>query len=331
MAEATPRKRDVTLAIFMEGTGNPVQQITTQIALLSRICNGTPLRPDQVKEPMRPTPGDYKLSFNGCGVSHGFRGVLFAHGLKEQVALIRSYIAEFLRVELSVTVNFVGLSRGGIGGLYMAQELADLPIDKVILNMLLFDPVPGNLVWMSRYADLAGVMNANQAMDVSPVPNLGRILVLYPYEPLPALAFHAPLVAKFPAGCQLEQDVILGCHQGALQVSPRPDTCLAFARIRDFLIACGSSVDTCNSYARGLDLQPQKLAEMLQTELACNAPMTRITHAPVPGVQIVRHPTGQYLDRYHQALLQQLGVYEPPGGGKPGCPLYMLDLVYPEG
>lgn len=280
---------------------------------------------------MCPTPGDYKLSFNGCGVSHGLRGTLFAHGLREQVSLIRGYVVEFMRAGLSVTINFVGLSRGGIGGLYMAQELADIPIDKVILNMLLFDPVPGNLVWMSRYADLAGVMNANQAMDVSFVPNLGRILVLYPYEPLPAIAFHAPLIAKFPPGCQLEQDVILGCHQGALWLRPRPDTCLAFARIRDFLIVCGSYVDTHKSLARELDIPPNRLADMLQMELKCNAPMTRCTHAPMPGVQIVRHSAGQYLDRYHQALLQRLGVYEPPGGGRPGCPLYMLDFVYPEG
>merc|ERR1712113_1210318 len=106
-------------------------------------------------------------------------------------------------------------------------------------------------------------MNANQAMDISNVQNLGKVLVLYPHEPLPAIAVHAPLLISFPARCELEEDVILGCHQGALWLHPRTDTCLAFARIRDSLLDCGSELDRTKNIARDLDMSNAKLVEML--------------------------------------------------------------------
>ena len=41
------------------------------------------------------------------------------------------------------------------------------------------------------------------------------MLAIYPYEPLPDLAFHAPLLPKYPDGAAVEEDATLGCHQGA--------------------------------------------------------------------------------------------------------------------
>lgn len=320
-------ERDITLSVFMEGTSNPMDRITTQIALFSRICTAQSL-PEGGEEVPKLTPGHYKLSFPGCGVSHGIRGLLFACGLREQCEVVRGYVESCVEAGQSVTVNFVGLSRGGIGGLYLAQMLASFDVAKVKLNLLLFDPVPGNLVWMSRFFDLAGVMNANQAMDVSFVKNFGRVVVLYPHEPLPAIAVHAPLLAKFPHGCQLEQDVILGCHQGALWLRAQPDTCLAFSRIRDFLLQCGSHLDRSNRIARELDVPNNKLAEMLAMELQQNSPTTRCAHAPESGTQIVRYTTGQFLNRSHQALLQRL---RKPHEANPSLngPIYMLGFAMP--
>jgi len=275
------------------------------------------------------TPGSYKLSFPGCGVSHGLRGTLFAHGLREQVGIVHRYLDAFIKAGNTIQVNFVGLSRGGIGGLYLAQELACFSASQVVLNLLLFDPVPGNLVWMASFLDVAGQMNANQAMDVSSVKNLGRVEVLYPYEPLPAIAFHAPLLAKFPSGCNLREDVILGCHQGALFLHQRADTCLSFAMIRDFLEECGSSIDTNRQLARELNISPKKMADLLSQELQHCVPSSRFAHAPVSGTQIVRHPKGQYLNRYHQALLQRLGRSPPPNSDV-ADPLYMLAVQLPE-
>mmetsp|Transcript_27215 Transcript_27215/g.56464 ORF Transcript_27215/g.56464 Transcript_27215/m.56464 type:complete len:326 (+) Transcript_27215:1-978(+) len=320
--------RDVTLTVFMEGTANPMDSITTQIALFSRICIAEPLDASEVL--VRKTiPGSYKLSFPGCGVSHGLRGTLFAHGLRDQVDIVHGYLDAFVKAGNTVKVNFLGLSRGGIGGLYLAQDLACFEASQVLLNMLLFDPVPGNLVWMASFADVAGQMNANKAMDVAHVRNLGRVEVLYPCEPLPSIAFHAPLLAKFPPGCQLREEVILGCHQGALFLQPHADTCLAFAMIRDFLEESGSQLDTQRHIARGLNVSSERLAELLSQELQQSVPSMRSAHAPVRGSQILRHAEGQYLNRYHQVLLQRLGR-SVPHISDPGISLYMLALDVPE-
>lgn len=319
----------ITLSIFMEGTANPMDAVTTQIALFSRLCTAKPLSTQQVGLPN--VPGHYKLSFEGCGVSHGLRGTIFANGLKEQCELVKQYVGGFLAARQVVKINFVGLSRGGIGGLYLAQTLADFDRD-VVLNMLLFDPVPGNFVLMARFLDLAGIMNANQCMDVSQCRNLGHVVVLYPHEPLPALAVHAPVLPKFPQGCRLELDVILGCHQGALWLRPSVDTCLAFALIRDFLVEHGSQLDISRGAATALNVIDEQLAEMLAQELAVDAPTDRCTHSAKHEVTIVRHPRGVFMNRSHENLLRRIAERQsrqqvPGVPGGPGVPQYMLDFV----
>lgn len=331
VSSQVPRERDVTLTVFMEGTSNPMGHITTQIALFSRFCNATPLSATVAEDASLPAlvPGHYKLSFDGCGVSNGFMGVVFAYGLDEQCGVVRRYVECFLAAGLAVTLNFVGLSRGGIGGLYLADRLSDLDVAKVVLNLLLFDPVPGNLVWCARL-DFAGLLNANKAMDISHVRNLAQVLVLYPYEKLPDIAFHAPLLPQFPEGCQVERDVVLGCHQGALFVRQRPECCLSFARIRDFLLEHGSQLKRSSSIASFVDLlniSDERLADMLDGDLTRSEPASRIAHSMPPGCLIRRYEAGQFLNRSHHLLVARLG--RPSALGDTTLPPYMLDIEEP--
>lgn len=329
----------ILLTIFMEGTANPMEQITTQIALFSRLCGGKPLDPDTAIVPE--FPGHYKLSFDGCGVSHGIRGTIFATGLREQCLVVKAYVDGWVAAHKTVQINFVGLSRGGIGGLYLAQMLGDMDPNQVVVNMLLFDPVPGNLIWMARYLDIAGMMNTNQCMDVSAARNLDRVVVLYPHEPLPSIAVHAPVIAKFPATCRLKEDVILGCHQGALWLRPQADSCLSFALIRDFLLEAGSELSLNLTHARQLSLPDHELVLLLRKELNVVAPTDRSAHSESGLVSIVRHAHGCFLCRSHEAFeqrLQQEMQQQQRGGpanpvlplasGAPGSPPYMLDFVF---
>jgi len=328
-SEMVMSQSSITLSVFMEGTSNPMDIITTQIAMFSRICTATSLRDDlqgEVTEKFK--AGHYRLCFAGCGVTNGFSGVVFAHGLRDQCAVVRKYVDAFLQQGHTIKLNFLGLSRGGIGGAYLAQELKDLSSEKIILNLLLFDPVPGNFIWMARRLDMGGLMNTNQAMDLSEIQNLGRVLVLYPYEPLPAIAVHAPLIFRFPQKCDLEIDVILGCHQGALFLEPKTDTCLSFSRIHAFMTECGTPFNTAVKYAQDLIRTPQVLEQALARELQRNAPSSRDTHAPESRIDIVRHPEGQFLNRYHKELLRQLGRTSSPAG-KPDAPEFMLDFNPP--
>jgi len=127
------------------------------------------------------------------------------------------------------------------------------------VNALLFDPVPGNLV-------LTGTLNcftlASQSMNLSRCKNLSRVLALYPYEPLPDLAFHAPLIGKYPANCVVEEDVTLGCHQGALFPTRIGglDCHLSYVRIRRFMTDCGTTF--CHT-GIDLDVEESSLLEKL--------------------------------------------------------------------
>ena len=140
-----------------------------------------------------------------------------------------------------VVCNVLALSRGGIGGIFLAQALAKHKSPKRIeLNMLLFDPVPGDQVFSGfPYTGM-------YARDVSDCTCLRRVLALYPHEPLPEIAFHAPVLCAYPETCMVEEDVTLGCHQGALFSTRRSENSthvasnLSFKRISDFLSNVGS-------------------------------------------------------------------------------------------
>lgn len=204
----------------------------------------------------------------------------------------------------------------------MTQQLQDFDKSQVELNMLLFDPVPGDFIWVSRWLDLAGISNANQAMDLSLARNLGRVIVLYPHQPLPAIVVHAPIIYKFPDDCNLEEEVILGCHQGALFLRAQPDTCLSFARIRDYLEECGANLDN-SLRPKSLDVSDGALLEALDQELRRNSPTTRSAHAIDANATIVRHPYGRFLNRTHQELALRLG--RSGQVTDPTIPMYMLD------
>lgn len=109
------------------------------------------------------------------------------------------------------------------------------------INLLLFDPVPGNQI-LTTQLDPLGYTTAASGLDVrSSAGVLRRVLAIYPYEPLPAITFHAPLVPSYPPGCEVEEVVSLGCHQGAILCAPNRISCrLSYVMIRSFLL--GSAV-----------------------------------------------------------------------------------------
>ena len=214
-----------------------------------------------------PAAGPYKIAFDGCGITNGISGVLFASGLGEQCDYVCAIIRDLLRASpqdpYHVCTNCLGLSRGGLASMILAQKIAALPADtiaRIDLNLCLFDPVPGNLV--STGVPFTGWGRA----DLSACSCLRRVLAIYPHEPLPALSFHAPVLCKYPACAQVEEDVFLGCHQGAL-LPPRMNSLneyvivsnLSFHRLLSFLALVGTEVDVTS-----LGYFPPSTADCLQ-------------------------------------------------------------------
>ena len=80
------------------------------------------------------------------------------------------------------------------------QEMADIPASSCELSLLLFDPVPGDLLTVAQL-DFFRLTNTSASGDMSNCACLSRVLALYPYEPLPAILCHAPILCRYPPHC----------------------------------------------------------------------------------------------------------------------------------
>ena len=255
------------LTVFFEGTANTIEPLTTQIGLFFTLTDAFDVSGGNLGG--APISRPRKMAFDGCGVTDGFCGTICAKGLRKQCVAVRRQV-DSLVAELAASyqtppplrVNAVGLSRGGVACLYLAQALADLHMSTCELSLLLFDPVPGDLLTVAQL-DLFGFTNTSACCDVSMCQCLARVLALYPYEPLPAIACHAPVLCHYPDHCLVEEEVTPGCHQGALQVHGLQgpgidfDSALSFLRIRRWLMECGTPLDhrhlDCTVSVKGLE------------------------------------------------------------------------------
>eukprot|EP00939_MAST-03C_sp_MAST-3C-sp1_P003922 g3922.t1 len=237
------RSEDVMISVYWCGTAGTIRERTTQISLFYNMTAAVDISTD----PSNASHGHFKMAFDGVGRTHGVRGVIWACGLEEQCDLVISRTKRFFKNGASsVKLNLLGLSRGACGVLRLCRRLEGFSLfspSKLSVSCCVFDPVPGNLV-------LFGTLNcltlASTALRVDRCRVLRRVLAIYPCEPLPDCAFHAPLIAEYPQGtdCVVEEDVTLGCHQGAL-FSPDYDLAcfLSYCRIRRFLSKCGTRFD----------------------------------------------------------------------------------------
>lgn len=228
--------------------------------------------------------------------------------------------------------------------------------ERLHVSLCLYDPVPGNLIRTVQYLDWLGVSTASSVLDVSDCP-VHECLAIYPYEPLPDLAFHAPILPQYPASCRLDEDATLGCHQGALYEPaamsarhPLHAACtLSQHRVSAFLERCGVRFA---SEAPSAATLAQACLAICESALGMREASTRSAHAAsrrgarctgtVYGEgAVVRREYGRLLNRHHRLLLEAHAPDDPrlhhvaAGVVKDGVPLgdsapYMLGIKRPE-
>ena len=273
-------------------------------------------------------PVAWKMGFDGTGVTNGLPGTIWAFGLNECCDRILHQSRILLEAKRSrpLHLTIVGLSRGGCGALLFAKRCAELgkeALSRIRLNLLVYDPVPGNLINTLRFCDLFGLTVAGSTLDVRSAP-IARMLAIYPHEPLPDLAFHAPVLPRCPAHCDLEVDATLGCHQGAVYppeyvrpTGPVHDACvLSHNRLLSFLAECGVRVN--DPAAPGGPGEARLRAQCLaicESALRTPAPSTRAAHAYHQSGMIIRHAATsgrrQLLNKHHRKLLEHLTPEDP--------------------
>lgn len=198
-----------------------------------------------------------------------------------------------------VKINYLILVKHYYSGRYRDEALVERARAKILirkkmrLHLLLFDPVPGNQILTTKMLDPMCYTTANSAIDVtSSAGVLRRVLAIYPYEPLPAITFHAPLVPVYPdRHCVVEEVVSLGCmctslssgacsihtftrtgHQGAILCAPNRISCrLSYCMIRPFLQEhCRIRLRACRPFDECLATLSSKLRVLEMLRIAAS-------------------------------------------------------------
>ena len=199
--------------------------------------------------------------------------------------------------------------------LYLAQMLGSVDRKRLEFNMLLFDPVPGNLISSSHYLDILGASTANTSLDLTKCCNIRDVLALYPYKPLPDLAFHAPSLPAYPPGCDVVEDACLGCHQGALFCSGNTPSRLSYLQISEWLAAHGVTVDITGERryqtVQAVSKAPETLLDAMRNELQTlvkdGTEVVRHAHStPAGGSIVCRAGSARFLNQYHKKLSLRL-------------------------
>ena len=307
------------LTVYLEGTANTLKPTTTQIGELFANTAGVDITDPRVELDVKSgAPLQCKMGFDGCGVTNGLPGVIWAFGLATQCDAIRARVDALISARhLPLRIVVLGLSRGGIGALMLAQRLRSAaPAGQISLHLCLFDPVPGNLIITVRLFDWFGISTAKGVMDVSDTP-IERALAIYPHEALPDLAFHAPIMPRYPSGCELDEDSTLGCHQGALYPPSRrlpkqwfAACALSQHRVIAFLEASGTRFVPGSATPSAASLAPTCL-QLCEEALGEKCQSTRASHAAGGVGTIVRHHSGRLLNNHHRILLESLAPDDP--------------------
>lgn len=218
--------KEITLTVIFEGTIYSIEEANTHLYhVLHSYCAGSLIRSaDELAEHSGAT--HFKMGFNGCGIDYGLSGLLFGSGLEAQCAEAEQVVKQLIKNGNKVTLNAIGLSRGGIASLLLAKQLGGIDQFHLEINLMLLDPVSGNAL-TTAYLDIFNHTLANKAMDLSRSMNLKRVTVLYPYLEIGdesgqwvdriLEAFHVPIRPTYPAHCMVKEDVILGAHLSAFQ------------------------------------------------------------------------------------------------------------------
>lgn len=292
----------ITISVFFSGTAHRVSDTNTLVYLLEKYIDTN--------------TSQKTIAFDGCGVTHGTRGVIFGTGLDEQCQEVIGQLEAEIKKGNTVSLNVYGHSRGAIGGLMLAKQLCAIDPSLLEINLALLDPVPGNLITTSTI-DLFDISLAKKTMDLRKCKPLQNVLTLYPHQPLPTLAVHAPLFSLYPEHTKVEEDVIAGCHAGAQfqdfisdQVFFNRDSFITFARIFQFLKDCGSQfkplpelkVRELPQLNVNIDTLDQALLSVYHAENEAHHEKTYRDCHSAKGIKINTKDQASFFNLHHQRL-----------------------------
>ncbi len=322
---------EITLTVIIEGTIYSIEEANTHLHhVLYTDCEG--IRINSADElAAHPDATHFKMGFNGCAIDYGASGLLFGSGLDVQCSQIKQVVKQLIRDGNKVKLNAIGLSRGGVAALLLAKQLGDIDQFHLETNLLLLDPVPGNMRITSSL-DFFNFTLANKAVDLSHSKNLKYVEALYPYLEIGdesgsrvddiLAAFHVPIRPTYPAHCKVKEEIILGAHLSAFKdLSSVDEQTHAFHGIDFIPIVRRLSKEIIYGFLGRVNALSQAAAEdnmpiildrfMEEQEMWINwlaqvraglAPKDRPLHS-TDGSRISATNTGLFLNKIHRDLL----------------------------
>ncbi|WP_454781046.1 hypothetical protein [Legionella sp. WA2022007384] len=323
--------KEITLTAIFEGTIYSIEEPNTHLhQVLSRDCKGVRISSaDEVEQHKDAT--HFKMGFNGCGVDYGVKGLLFGAGVKEQSDQVVEVIKKLIKDGYKVKFNGIGLSRGGIAAIMAALKLAHVDRFHLETNLLLLDPVPGNLFYVP-FLDFFNYTLTNSSIDLSSSKNLNYVETLYPYlevgedteELLDQILakFHIPIRPTYPPHCQVREEVILGAHLKAFQDLDKENDAphlrygvdvipvirkLSKAIMYQFLDRVGSIVNSGENIEQAellneFEREGAKWKRILAEIIASIIPRSRALHSQDQS-KITVSNSAKYLNKTHRELL----------------------------
>lgn len=248
------------ITVYINGTDEPSDFATYYPGTGLRRFNFTTSLANVLNELTVKDQNNISICLDGCGINNPYYidlGGIFSWNLEAQINELVDDIKERLGNE-KITLNLYGFSRGGAGVYLLAKKLKDIDPEQLEINILAFEPVPGNFVYGVYVDKFLGLNRTLSSMisDLSDCRNLNRVQSLYTNEPLPDITCHAPILPAFHATCEHTVDVVPGCHKNAESFTVRYDarnkyfitpynvqSAIAFRLVRTFLQECGTIFD----------------------------------------------------------------------------------------
>ncbi|KTD04269.1 hypothetical protein [Fluoribacter gormanii] len=323
--------KEITLTAIFEGTIYSIEQPNTHLhQVLFKDCEGVRITSAEQVDLYKGAT-HFKIGFNGCGVDYGVKGLLFGAGVKKQSDQVVEVVKKLIKEGHKVKLNCIGLSRGGIAAIMAAIKLAHVDGFHLETNLLLLDPVPGNLFYVP-FLDFFNYTLTNNAIDLSGSKNLNYVETLYPYLEVgddteewvdQVLAkFHIPIRPTYPKHCQVREEVILGAHLKAFQdVNKENDAVhlrygvdvipiirkLSKAIMYQFLDRVGSLVEAEENIEQSeiineFQREGAKWKRILAEIIASIIPKSRVLHSQDQS-RITVSNSAKYLNKTHRELI----------------------------
>lgn len=284
------------ITVYINGTDEPDDFASTRTSRL-RSSFRTSLANVLNKLTMQ-DQNNISICLDGCGINNPYirdLSAIFTWNLENQVNDLVKKIKEQMGSE-KIILNLYGFSRGGAGVYLLAKKLKDVDPAQLEMNILAFEPVPGNFIY-NVYVDKFFGLNltlSSLISDLSDCKSLKRVQSLYTNEPLPDIDCHAPILPAFSSACEHQADVIPGCHKNAesFQVIYNSNiqkydvkhsniqSGITFHIVVDFLKKCGTSFDFDKMNLSEELKDSNHLPKLYNQYVATNRlqPMTRSMH-----------------------------------------------------